>query len=649
MNRVRTLAGLVCSLGLCLAAGTPQARAAEARSRPLVRLLPPSEDAAATSAEIPGNREPRLSRGRLLDLLHKRVKYVFVLFQENRSFDFCFGSFPGVDGLYSRPGHPGPGFTQFLDNPDGSRTAVTPFLIGPREYAADLDDVGHAHGLMDDKMDVVDGAPHMDRFALAEEEKRAHGGTLTLKDKQFGELTMAHVDGDTIPFLWRWANRFVVCDQVFQLIVGPSTPGAISVLAAQAGQTQAALHPEELAKGRGDKGPGEPVLNDSAPLWGSPRDSSPSKPPVNPKDFAGKSKDVAFNQTYASLPLSLAGSQAGSRTSDDPAKGGDLKDLGADLAYLGRDGQPAFSWGWYQEGYGGSDHSAYVAHHNGAQYFGYIVHSPAMASGIHDLKDLFPDLSRGALSEAGGVYYVRGGKRNPFGLAPADPDLAARGKFLGDDDHPGSGDSDSQIAEALLARTVNAIARSRYWSQCAIIITYDESGGWYDHVPPPVRAMGPGHLVLGDGPRIPLLVISPFARAHSVLSEPGDQGSVVKFADAVFRLTPLAQLPDELKGRKLGMKRWGQDNWGPDDADTRGVSDLVDALDPARLAGQAPPLPTSYAVIPDNIVDSLPRASGYGLKDIGVVPTGRGLPDPIPADFNPRPETDPTQNGQAAQ
>jgi phospholipase C len=613
-----------------------------------VRLLPPSGDAQAAAYVIPAAREPHLSRKRLLALLGTKVKYVFVLFQENRSFDFCYGSFPGVDGLYTGPGDPKPGFTQSLENPDGSRTTVRPFRVGPGDYAADLDDVGHAHGLMGDKMDLVDGVPRMDHFALAEEEKHAKGGAPSLKDKQFGELTMAHVDGDTIPFLWRWANRFVVCDHVFQLIVGPSTPGAISVLAAQTGQTQAALHPEELAKGRGDKGPGEPVLNDSDPLWGSSGDSSASKPPVNPEDFAGKDKDVAYNQTYASLPLSLAGSQAASRTSADPSKAGDLKDVGADLAALSRGGQPAFSWGWYQEGYGGNDHSAYVTHHNGAQYFGYIMHSPAMASSIHDLKDFFPDLERGALSKAGGVYYVRGGKRNPFGMAPADPELAARGKFLGDDDHPGAADSDSQIAEALLARSVNAIARSRYWPQCAIIITYDESGGWYDHVPPPVRAMGPGKLVLGDGPRIPLLVISPFARAHTVLSEPGDHGSVIKFADAVFGLTPLARLPDELKGRTLGMKQWQQDNWGPDDAITQGVSDLVDALDPARLAGRAPSLPPSYAIIPDSVVDRLPRASGYGLKDIGVVPTDLGLPDSVPADFNPRPETDPTQPEQEA-
>src|ERR1700722_13282947 len=114
MHRVRTLTGMIWGLGLGLGGGAMGAGGPALT--PLVRLLPPSADAAASSAEIPAKQEPRLDHRKLLALLHKRVKYVFVLFQENRSFDFCYGSFPGVDGLYSGPGDPRPGFTQNLDN-----------------------------------------------------------------------------------------------------------------------------------------------------------------------------------------------------------------------------------------------------------------------------------------------------------------------------------------------------------------------------------------------------------------------------------------------------------------------------------------------------------------------------------------------------
>ena len=208
------------------------------------------------------------------------------------------------------------------------------------------------------------------------------------------------------------------------------------------------------------------------------------------------------------------------------------------------------------------------------------------------------------------MFFVKGGYQNIFGLKPADPDPAVQKSFLGDDDHPAY--SDAQISEAFLAKTVNAIARSRYWAQCAIIITWDDSEGTYDHVPPPIRSYGADKSVITDGPRVPFLLISPFARAHFISHEVGDHGSVVKFVDLVFGLTPLAQLPDEQKGRDLGKQELGQSDWGPDDAISPDVGDLTSAFDPARLAGSAAPLPGAYAAIPDDIVNVLPQSSGYG-------------------------------------
>lgn len=625
--------------------------------KPAVELLPPSGDAQVAPLEVPESQEPKLSHKQMLSLLRQHVKYVFVLYQENRSFDSYFGTFPGVDGIYSQPASQTPGFHQFVENPDGTKAPIEPFLIGPKQYASDLDDTKHSHQSLVQKMDVVDQKPRMDQFAMAEEFKNGKDKAPTLADKQFGELAMSHVDGDTIPFLWRWANRFVIFDHIFQLMVGPSGPGNLSIIAGQSGQTQAALHPDELEKDSGKKAPGEPVLNSSNPFWGSPKDTSNPKMPVNPKDYSGKNKDkeTFANQTYATIPLSLAGSQAQSETDADPDKDTDLADLQDDVAYLGGHGQAPISWGWFQEGFGkpfpgGEDPTdadgqrlSYVTHHNGPQYFGYIVHSPAMAGGLHDLKDFFEAVKQGTLSDAGGVYYVKGGEKNFFGLKPGAPDETIQKRFLGDDDHPGG--SDSQISEVLLAKAINAIAQSKYWDQCAIIITWDDEGGLYDHVPPPMHSFTPDKEPLTDGPRVPFLLLSPYSRVHSVVHETGDHGSVIKFVDTVFGLTPLAKLPDEMKGREIGKKKWGQANWGPDDALTPGVSDLLAAFDPARLKGDAAPLPPDYAEIPEVIVDKLPQVSGYGLKDIGIVPVdqAQGLANPIPADFNPRPKTDPSR------
>ena len=657
-KRIRGFAGMAVALGIVLSLGLSPAFS-RPHSKPLVELLPASGDTQVDPLEVPEAQEPKLTHPQLISLLRQKVKYVFVLYQENRSFDSYFGTFPGVEGIYSQPASETPGFNQSVQNPDGTQESIQPFLIGPKQFASDLDDVKHSHLALVQKMDLVDGKPTMDQFAVGEEFKNGRDKAPTLADKQLGELAMAHEDGDTIPFLWRWANRFVIFDHIFQLMVGPSGPGNLSIIAAQSGQTQAALHPKELEQDGGKGTPGEPVLNSSDPFWGSPQDSSNPKMPVNPKEYSGKNKgkvkETHLNQTYATVPLSLAGSQAQSQTDADPDKDTDLEDLHDDVSYLNSHGQAPISWGWFQEGFGHpfagdkdatdaeGQHFSYVTHHNGPQYFGYIVHSPAMAGNLHDMQDFFNAIRQGTLSDRGGVYYVKGGGGNLFGLKPGDPDEAVQKRFGGDDDHPG--DSDSQIGEALLAHAVNAIAQSKYWNQCAIVIAWDDEGGFYDHVPPPIHSLGPDKQPLTDGPRIPFLFLSPYSRVHAVVHEMGDHGSVVKFVDEVFGLTPLAKLPDEMKGRKMAKKNWGRDNWGPDDALTPEVSDLVAAFDPARLKGEAPPLPPDYAEIPDGIVEKLPQVSGYGMKDIGIVPVDQtlGITNPIPADFNPRPKTNPSQ------
>ena len=183
---------------------------------------------------------------------------------------------------------------------------------------------------------------------------------------------------------------------------------------------------------------------------------------------------------------------------------------------------------------------------------------------------------------------MRGGFQDIQGLKTVDADPAVRKRFEGDDDHPGY--SDAQISEALVAREVDAIARSPYWNQSVIVITYDESGGSYDHVPPPIVENGPSRQALSTGPRIPLIIISPYAKAHAVSHELGQQASVIRMIDTLFGLPPLADLPDELAARVAGEAKLGQSNLGPADDMTPGVGDLLSAFDDNRLAGRTPPL-----------------------------------------------------------
>jgi phospholipase C len=122
---------------------------------------------------------------------------------------------------------------------------------------------------------------------------------------------------------------------------------------------------------------------------------------------------------------------------------------------------------------------------------------------------------------------------------------------------------------------------------------------------------------------------------------------VVKFVDTVFGLPPLATLPDELLGRYLGLAEFGQEDMGPQDAITAGVSDLLDAFSTSRLMGLAAPLAPDYAIVDPAYVNKIPQITGLGCSDLGILTTDRqlGITNNIPADFNPRPKTNPTPAG----
>ena len=662
-----------------------------------------------------------MSQAQMINLLRHRVKYVFVLFQENRSFDHYFGTFPGANGLFAdasaTPAVRQPAAasnTQVLYNTDGSQGTVSPFRIGTAQNAADLDDIDHGHPRMVAKMNAPGntGTPAMNRFALNEQFKFLSGSpvltntqptpatapvAVTLKSKQFGQLAMAYVDCDTIPFMWNYANRFTLFDNIFQTTVGPSTPNAIAMIAGQSGETQWVKHPGDTSAATfgsvavpvtNDPIPGLPATAGAAPVPGtSPTQYSgvPSQPanvtatantgaaagvPQRKNEFGGAT-NVAPNLTFASLPLTLAGRTLGSMVATDTNPGADLADVQQDIPAIVAKNTPNYAWGWYQNGYNAEPnlpaangintvpHASYIGHHNGPQYFGYVTNNPAMSSHQHGLGDFFNDVGAQALPSSGGVFYVRGGYDNIQGLAPntanatgfgtvsAAADAAyVSGNFLGDDDHPAY--SDSQISESLLAREVNAIASSPYWGQSAIIITYDESEGDYDHVPPHILSWDPAGLILSRGPRIPLLVISPFARVHAVSHEEGDHNSVIGLINSLFGLNPLADLPDELAARVSGQAAQfatagvRQDNLGPHDGvanPTPGSGNLLSAFDPARLSGSAPPLPASYAMIDPATVAALPHLGGAGCSALGIRPLDAqlGITTTVPADFFARP------------
>jgi phospholipase C len=346
------------------------------------------------------------------------------------------------------------------------------------------------------------------------------------------------------------------------------------------------------------------------------------------------------------------GNQIQTITAADLNPAFDLLDVQKDIKKIAGSANGPVPWAWYEEGYdleptdtgGTASHTTYIAHHDAPQYFGYESNNPnETAAHLKGLGDFFTALNATALpgTGTGGVYYVRGGYGNLDGLIPRSPSPAVQAAYAGNDDHPGY--SDAQISEALLGDTINAIANSPYWPQSAIIITYDETDGLYDHTQPNIRSWDPLNNALSQGPRIPTIVISPFGVVHAISHEATEHGSIIRFVDELFKLTPLANLPDEAQARTLGLKTYGQKYLGPTDAGTPGVGDLFSGFDNGRLTGVTPPLPASYAVIPQSEF-SLPHFGGQGCRVLQITPTDvikGGVIDPAPQDFNPRPGTNP--------
>ena len=670
---------------------------------------------------------PTLTTAQKIALLQSKVKYVFVIFNENESFDHHFGTFPGANGLTTAPAGMTPAnatgsyVQRYLDtslNPVtqspflmpqavqvggfGSTGAIVPI------YPADQFSTDHSHQGMASDLDVTNGVNANDRYSMnAEGLTTATAGgpivkptgaaptSVTLAQKQGAEVVTAHLDCDTLPFLWSFAKNFALFDNFHQTIVGPSTPNAIALIAGQAGQTQLALHSNEAPtvtysnpafpnpKGAtyastvvGNTNAFVPIVADPGPFPGSLKDPSAVKPPYN---FDENAANPTYNQTYATQPLSFMGQNIGQIIKNDQNARTDLIDVQHDIFTIATKNQ-AVNWGWYQQGFNANDvsdpyepqgtgtpnptnnpglYTGYVLHHNAPAYFGYLAdNTQVLANNLHGAQDLLTAITTQTLPTTGGVFYLRGGYDNNAGLVPVNPNPAIQHAFIGNDDHPGY--SDRQISEAFAAQTVAAIAASPYWNQSAIVITYDETDGQYDHAPVQQRNTFVDGSILAGGPRIPTIVISPWAQQGVISHQYSEHGSVIKFINELYNLVPLALLPDEAHGTQLAQSGpISQANYGPSDDPANNLGDLTEVFDYTRLANNNPISPAVATFTPAQI-SSLPHLAtanyspnGYtngACAAIGILPTDfpsvaayqAGQPsDPYPLDVNPRPGSSP--------
>jgi phospholipase C len=463
------------------------------------------------------------------------IKHVVVIFDENVSFDHYFGTYPyaanvpGEPQFTAAPGTPtvnGLSNTLLYDNPnqlnperlDRSQpiTCDQDHDYTPEQQAAD-------GGLMDGFVQYTAGGP--------EESPPCPK-----------PVVMDYYDGNTVTGLWNYAQHYALNDNSFGTTFGPSTPGALNLIAGQTAGASPAI------AGTVENGT---AINDD---------------------------DPAYDDCSGSSTFSMSGPNIGNLLN---AKG--------------------LTWGWFEGGFAptatnggkavcGSSHtnvanatvSDYSAHHEPFQYY-------ASTANPHHLPPSSPNMI-GQTDQANHQYDI-----SDFAQAIDDSVMPAV-SFLKapryEDGHAGY--SDPLDEQRWLVDTINEIQQSKYWASTAIVIAYDDSDGWYDHVMGPIvhPSAGPSDALngaasgtsangkcgnlpsplpsgfqndrCGFGPRLPLLVISPYARQNYVDNTLTDQSSIIKFVEDNWQLGTLGGgSADASAGPLLNMFNFSGSNLAP--------------------------------------------------------------------------------------
>ena len=463
------------------------------------------------------------------------IKHVVVLFDENESFDHYFGTYPyaaNTDGstFHAKPGTPTVNglYTSITSKgPAGPLLTSNPNAFNPERLShSEALTCDQNHGYTPEQ-EAFNGGK-MDQFVQdTESSPTCAAGT----DEFFQPgLVMDYFDGNTVTGLWNYAQNFAMSDNNYNTNFGPSTPGALNVISG----------------------------NDSGGYAVSPSTGKP----VADAGTVSTLNSKGLGTIYGDLDPAYDDCSDNSHASTDTNPVGVM--TGQNIGNLLN--AKNVTWGWFQGGFaptstnsaglpvcgaeheniGGNEVADYSPHHNPFEYYASTAnpkHLPPssekaightdQANHEYDLSDFYQTLKDGNMPS---VSYLKAAEYQ--------------------DAHPGY--SDPLDEQTFLVNTINQIEKSKYWSSTAIVITYDDSDGWYDHQASTIvngsntsadTAMCSSAAVTlgsfpnrcGYGPRLPLLVISPYTKANFVSNNLTDQSSVVKFIEDNW-----------LKGQRLG-------------------------------------------------------------------------------------------------
>ena len=453
------------------------------------------------------------------------IKHLVVIFQENVSFDHYFATYPHAANPPGEPAfhaaHDTPtinGLTGTLltSNPNRLNTqnavgAVNPFRLDRSQASTASQD--HEYGPEQSAFH----AGLMDLFPMSVGHGDPATGSASSPLTTTG-LVMGYYDGNTVTALWNYAQGFAMSDNSYGTTFGPSTVGALNLASGQTnGVVDSANMREEYVVDDGSGG--TTMINDPDPLH----------------DVCSKGAQVAMG-------------------------GRNIGDL-LNAAQV--------SWGWFQGGFDlsvvnsngttackrsapsqvtGKLKADYIPHHQPFQYYASTANPtharPASIAGIgrsgdpanhqYDLEDFYRAVRAGNF--------------------PAVSFLKATGSQNGH-----AGYSTPLDEQAFIVHVINFLQITPEWKNTAVVIAWDDSDGWYDHQMPPIvnqssskadaltgpAACGDGSTALagiadkathaqgrcGYGPRLPLLVVSPWARRNFVDHSVTDQTSILRLVE----------------------------------------------------------------------------------------------------------------------
>ncbi|MCU1256854.1 MAG: phospholipase [Candidatus Angelobacter sp.] len=439
-----------------------------------------------------------LAQGQNVHQTSTPIKHVVVIFQENVSFDHYFATYPkalnpaGEPRFVARPGTP------TVNGLSAGLLTANPNLANPfrfsRSQAATCD---QDHNYNDEQTAFDKGA--MDKFVEVLGTAGTDGNLICNKTD-----VMGYYDGNTVTAFWNYAQHFAMSDNSYGTTFGPSTPGALNLVAGSTATATPANLPGAVIGGSVIGDP-RPSLDDCSPGGG------------------GQANEIVVAGT----------------------------NIGEILTNKG------ITWGFFQGGFKptavvngkavcGATHTGsdglpkgdYIPHHEPFQYFAQTTNQhhvrPNSVANIgqtddakhqYDSSDFFAALNAGNFPE---VVFLK---------APGFQDGHA-------------GYSDPLAEQTFVVNTINRLQQLQEWRSTAVFIAYDDSDGWYDHQLGPILTpsttladtlTGPGTCgnpkpgaiqgQCGLGPRLPLLVVSPFAKSNFVDSTTTDQSSILRFIE----------------------------------------------------------------------------------------------------------------------